>query len=77
MSAETISIVPNTTIVEEGIVKDDRGTVHEKAVADGLNNASAVARHAQARRFVALAHQPGAARFVFPYQARIADHVGE
>src|SRR5271166_99523 len=34
MSAETTSIVPVTTIVEQGIVKDDRGTVHEKAVSD-------------------------------------------
>ncbi len=34
MSAEATSILPNTTIVEEGIVKDDRGTVHEKAVAE-------------------------------------------
>ncbi len=34
MTAETTSIVPTTTIVEQGIIVDDRGRVHENAVKD-------------------------------------------
>jgi hypothetical protein len=34
MTAETTVLVPSTTIVEQGIVSDDRGRIHEKAVGD-------------------------------------------